>query len=140
VISVSPNRAASVMSMVLAVLVPALVGVVVFLVIQNHDQDQELLRQGRSAIQQNVTARYDDCRAGDEVRRALYHQARSSARSTRLLLRLVPSLDTRQVRRLAAKRRARQLRTFQPRGIGGCARYALRVVLPRDRDTYRVLP
>jgi len=137
---VSARRAASIMSTVLAVLVPLLVAAVVFLVFQNYQQDQELLRQGRSAIQQNVTARYDDCQAGDEVRRELYQQARSSGRSTRLLLRLVPSLDTRQVRRLAAKRRAHQLRTYRPRGAEGCARYALRVVPPDERQSYRVLP
>lgn len=115
-------------------------GLTVLLLKQNADQEAALVSQAYAAIQQNVTARYDDCRAGDEVRQALYDQARTSARLTRLLLRLVPSLDTPEVRRLAARRRAHQLKVYRPRGDAGCAGYALRVVPPGERAEYRVLP
>jgi hypothetical protein len=137
---VTPRRAASIMSTVLAVLVPLLVAAVGFLVFQNHRQDEELLRQAHSAIQQNVTARYDDCRAGDRLRRALYQQALASSRTMPLLLRLVPSLDTPEFRELAMTARSRQLKAYRPRGTRGCARFALRVVLPKDRSSFRVVP
>ncbi|HZV74578.1 MAG TPA: hypothetical protein VFF79_12745 [Conexibacter sp.] len=97
-------------------------------------------RLAHDVTQQNAKARYDDCQAGDRLRAALYAQALASSRTTPLLLRLVPSLDTPEVRRLAADSRTRQLKAYLPRGTRGCAQYALAVVPPRERASFHVLP
>jgi len=133
-----PTRAASLMSVALAVLLPLLTGAVIFLLVRAKIQDNEVRYQAHAALQQNVNARYDDCVAGDSVREALYQQTLDSARSDPLLFKLLPSLDTPEVHRLIAANRARQLRVFAPRGRRGCASYALRAVPPASRRSYSV--
>lgn len=91
-------------------------------------------------LQQSIDARYDDCTAGDTVRRALYRQAQTASRSDALLYRLLPTLDTPQVRTLVRRSRRRQLRAFRPRGSDGCTIYALRVVPRDDHGRYSVPP
>lgn len=121
------------MTGVLAALVPLLVGAVVFLVVQNHEQDQELLHQGHQNIQQNVKARYDDCVGGEQVRTALREQVINGARTDKLLYHLLPSLNTPIVHELVAQSRADQLKAYAPRD---CSAYALAAVPPLQRHSY----
>lgn len=95
-------------------------------------------QQAHEIVQQTVRARYDDCLSGDDIRTALYEQALASARTTPLLLRLVPSIDTPAVRRLVAENRRQQLKAFRPRGTDGCRTFALRAVPPNERSQYTV--
>jgi hypothetical protein len=131
-------RVAAVLAVITTLVVCAtlVLGVSTFVRLQT--QVERVSELAHSTTQQTVKARYDDCLAGDVVRRELYRQAFVSDRSTALLLRLVPSLDTDEVRDLAAERRARQLRAFLPRGAAGCSEYALSVVPPHERSSYRV--
>jgi hypothetical protein len=136
--TVRPNRAASLMSIALAVLVPLLTAAVIFLLARARSQDAEIRQQAHAALQQNVNARYDDCVAGDAVREALYQQTIETERSDPLLYRLLPSLDTPEVHALIKENRARQLKAFAPRGQGGCEAYALRVIPPGSRRSFRI--
>jgi hypothetical protein len=132
---ISPRRAASIMSTILAVLVPLLVAAVVYLVLQNLRQDDELRRQAHAVVQQNVNARYDDCLSGERVRESLRLEVEDGRRTDPLLYKLIPALDTPEVRDLLAERRARQLRSYAPRD---CVAYALSSVPEAQRMLYRV--
>jgi len=113
-------------------------GAVVIALMAESTRSDDVARLAHDSVQQNVEARYDDCVAGDAVRRALYRQTRSAERSDGLLYRLLPSLDTPEVHELVRRRRAEQLRAFRPRGRAGCTIYALRVVPRELRGDYRV--
>lgn len=132
---ISPRRAAFVMSTTLSVLVPVLVAAVVYLVLQNIGQDRELERQGHAAIQQNVNARYDDCLNAEEVRASLRIQVEQGRRTEPVLYKLVPSLNTPEVRAIVAANRARQLKAYAPRD---CKKYALASVPVGQRSLHDV--
>ena len=102
------------------------------------DQVETVDQLVHDSTQQNVDARYGGCIAGDELRTALYDQTLQGMRTTPLLLRLVPSLDTPTVRELIAQSNARQLQAFAPRGRDGCARYALAAVPADAREKFAV--
>lgn len=136
--AIRPNRAASIMSLTLAILVPLLAGGMVFLLVRSHGQDLTLQRQAHAALQQSVNARYDDCLAGDVLRTALSLQVDESRRNDPLLYKLLPSLNTPEVRALVKHSRDEQVKAFKPRGAAGCRAYALRVAPPNSRSSYEV--
>lgn len=101
-------------------------------------RSEDLTHLAHAMLQQNIRARYDDCVAGDAVRRALYDQTRASARSDALLYKLLPTLNTPLVHKLVARNRKRQLAAFAPRGRRGCTAYALLAVPAGVRRGYRL--
>lgn len=129
------RRVTSIMVASLAVLTPLLTAAVVWLVVSDLHGRARDRQAAHDVIQQSVRARYDDCLAGEQVRRALREQVQDAARTDPLLYRLLPQLDTPQVRRIVRERRARQLRAFAPKG---CREFALAAVPPSDRDEYTV--
>jgi cell division protein FtsB len=86
-------------------------------------------------VQQNIDARYSDCQGSEKVRAALRDQVRRSAKTDPLLFRLLPSLDTAEVRRLVRVERARQLKAYAPRS---CRSYAIASVPAGQRSQYTV--
>lgn len=86
-------------------------------------------------VQQNIDARYSDCQGSERVRAALRDQVRRSARTDPLLFRLLPSLDTVEVRRLVHAERDRQLKAYAPRS---CRSYAIASVPAGQRSLYTI--
>jgi hypothetical protein len=129
----------NILAIVAAVAIVVAIGCAVLLSISSSQQSDKLAKLAHSTLQQSINARYDDCRAGDQVREALHEQARASSRSDALLYRLLPSLDTPEVHKLVRRTRADQLRAFRPRGDDGCTIYALRAV-PRNATGEYTLP
>lgn len=119
----------------LAALVVVLAGAVSYLIVSDVQGRTRDRQSGHDAIQQNVRARYDDCLNGEQVRQALRQQVQDSKRTDPLLYKLLPQLDTPEVRDLVRKRRARQLRAYAPRD---CREFALAAVPPENRRLYRV--
>lgn len=122
------RRLTTTLVIVLACLVPILTAAVGYLIVRD-------VRQGRELVQQNVRARYDDCLQGEQVRSALREQVEDQQRTNPLLFKLVPSLDTPEIRRIIRQRRDRQLRAYAPRD---CGDFALQAVPPGDRGSYSV--
>lgn len=133
-VRISPTVVAVMAGLALAL---ALLSVVVLVGAVVHRSD-DIAAIAHRSLQQSIDARYDDCIAGDAVRRALYQQAQAASRSDALLYRLLPSLDTPEVRKLVRRTRARQLRAFRPRGTDGCLIYAMRVVPKNAPGNYTV--
>lgn len=129
------RRLNTIVSIATAILVVGLSAAVVVLIAQNQQQDAELLAQGRAAIQQNVGARYDDCQNSEAVRSALRQQVEDGKRTDPVLYRLVPSLNTPEVRAIIKASRVFQLKAYAPRD---CEAYALASVPPMSRDEYQV--
>lgn len=135
----NPRRAARIIATINAIMLPLLVLAVVYLVSRDHQQDATLTTQGHAAIQQNVNARFDDCQAGDQVRAALYAQTLEAQTTTnKVLFKLVPALNTPEVRAIVARDQVRELHAFRPRGTSGCARYAIKSVPPKARGQYTI--
>lgn len=133
-------RAAAVLAVLTTAVVLATLGLGIRTYLQLRTQVQNNRQLVHDVTQQNVDARYGGCRSGDDLREALYQQALQSRRTTPLLLSLVPSLDTDQVRDLIARATRRQLKAYQPRGTAGCTTYALAAVPKESRHQYRVNP
>jgi hypothetical protein len=87
------------------------------------------------SVQQNIDARYSDCQGSEKVRAALRDQVRRSAKTDPLLFRLLPSLDTPEVRHLVRAERARQLKAYAPRD---CRDYAIASVPVGQRSRYTI--
>lgn len=135
----------NILAVIAAVAIVVAIGSGVLLALSSSRQSEDLAKlyralhgQAHVTLQQNINARYDDCRAGDNLREALYQQTQDAARSDALLYRLLPSLDTPEVHTLVRQTRANQLSAFHPRGTYGCTVYALRAAPARARDQYTV--
>lgn len=94
-----------------------------------------LARFGRTAVQQNVNARYDDCTQFNGIRAGLRESVQQSKVTAPLFFRLIPSLNTAEVRSLV---RADDRRELQEYAAVDCTSYALRAVPAGDRHHYRV--
>lgn len=147
-----PRRVAARVMDIFTVLVPILVVAVCFLAVHSFQQDAKIRRQ-QAAIarqqaalatqahentQQNVEARFDHCSDSDRLRTALYGDALQGRTTAPLLLRLVPSLNTPEVRLIVRTTTGKHLKAYAPRGKDGCATFALRSVPPRTRSSYHV--
>lgn len=98
-----------------------------------NNQSTRITSQGHDAIQQNVNARFDDCESGNDLRMGLLAGVAQGRKTTPVLLRLVPSLNTAEVKALIRKSEARQQKAYKPRS---CAPYALKSVPPAARKNY----
>lgn len=82
-------------------------------------------RDRRAAVAANVAARRDDCRNSNRLRKALRKDAVQAQKTLPLLLKLVPQLDTPQVRELVASNSASRLKAYKRRDCDAYAREAL---------------
>jgi hypothetical protein len=104
-----------------------------FIVTTNRNAQEK--RDRHQAVQANVRARFDDCIAGNEVRRLRRQEIRQAALTEPLLYKLLPSLDTPEVRQVVKDNRERQLAAYADKD---CKSYALEAVPVDDRDDYTV--
>lgn len=94
-------------------------------------------RATHDATQQNIDARFADCTSSEKVRAALRDQVLEGERTSSLLFKLLPSLDTPEVHRLVARERARQLKAYKPRD---CGKYAISSVPVKQRKFFTIPP
>lgn len=119
----------------LSVLVVLMAGAVSYLIVsdfQGRDRDRQ---NSHAQAQANVSARYDDCQGGEDVRAALRAQVDEGKRTDPLFYKLLPSLNTPEVRELVRTRRERQLKAYAARD---CRTYALAAVPERERASFHV--
>lgn len=83
---------------------------------------QELVDR-ETAVLANVAARKSDCENNNQIRTALRENIEQSKREIPILLKLVPSVDTKRIITLTEKSDARQLKSFVP---VDCTAYALK--------------
>lgn len=79
----------------------------------------------------NVEARRQDCANGNQVREGLRTGVLQGEKELPLILRLLPSLNTKQVLDLSHKETKRQLKDFRP---VDCEAYALRALPPAEAN------
>lgn len=75
-----------------------------------------------AAVLKNVQARKSDCENGNVVRLALRENIEQGKRELPIILKLVPSLNTKQILKLSEKSNKRQLKAF---ASVDCTKYAL---------------
>lgn len=88
-----------------------------------------------NTVQQNIDARHDDCLQLNHIRAGLRASVQQSKVTDPILFKLVPSLNTPQVRRIVATNDKRELQEF--RAID-CKAYARRAIPPGDHHRYHV--
>lgn len=88
-----------------------------------------------SAVQQNVDARYDDCKQLDLIRAGLRSSVQQAKLTAPLLYQLVPSLNTPEVHQIVTARDKAQLLEY---AAVDCETYARRAIPNGDSHHYHV--
>jgi hypothetical protein len=117
------------------VLITALVVSIVWLLIENQRVVNSVRALAVSEVQQNVDARYSDCRSLNDLRYGLRVNVQQSKDSTPLLFDLLPQLNTSHVQQLVSASWQQELHAFKRHS---CRTYALAAVPRGDRHAYRV--
>jgi hypothetical protein len=97
---------------------------------ENNGRIADIQSTARASAQQNVSARYDACVGANRLRAALRQDVRDGQRQAPLLYKLLPQLDTPEIRKLSATGAAKKLKAYAAQD---CVKVALAVVPPNER-------
>lgn len=118
---------------VIAVVLLLSIGLVAYGFTRVQSVEDSVARSTVVTAQQNVDARYDDCQSLNLLLAGMTTGVRESEKTLPLEYKLVPSLNTPQVKAVVRKSIRRELKAYEPRD---CKAYALKAVPPGQVGGY----